>query len=577
MCIAITDAGAEKQQLSDQGLRLARGVPAYLKWSTSTLSNRLGSAWCHTGCKTAWRYQSLHHVAEGTERWSTVDAYACVCVVLCALTLLSNILRGQQVVFGILIESVPNEPLFQFRALSSPRRRVEPMKHLSSILTLLTMIGAYCPAVAHAQTNSNNQWYEFNKSSTVFIFVHGIFSSANSCWKAADGTYWPYLVKTDERLENPSIYLGGYYTDFSSGIYKVRDAANELLTNLTRRDLEGRPGPLSKRNIVFVAHSTGGLVVRAMLDKNRSLFKDKAIGIALYASPSRGSAWANRLRWLHRVFANEMAGELEQDSQFIDELDKSFASLISSKRLPRLTGIDLFENKFIVPGYMFRWFWPSTNVVGAEDSASYFGEYKIVPNTDHFNIVKPTSKTHMSHMFLVEFFDERFKPMMFPDDSDGGPPLPKPGTSLELEIRMVKGTVPIDGREGTHVGEGQGGVVRSLSIRFKGPDFGLTILRNYLVLRDTGTSNGGGPIMNAGISGEGDAAETYEFPMGVRGISLSLDGAARDKFDIVYKASLTTGDVVDGRNGSQVGVWHFESGSTQHQLVWLQVSVVAKR
>src|SRR5262249_37606092 len=46
----------------------------------------------------------------------------------------------------------------------------------------------------------------------------------------------------------------------------------------------------------------------------------------------------------------------------------------------------------------------------AEDSASYFGAYKIIPDSDHFSIVKPTSATHESHQRLYDFFETIYLP-----------------------------------------------------------------------------------------------------------------------------------------------------------------------
>ncbi len=66
---------------------------------------------------------------------------------------------------------------------------------------------------------TNNSWYKINlKSNTVFVFAHGIFSESHDCWRHDDKkdasrvAFWPDLVSNDPRLENPSVYLGGYFT-----------------------------------------------------------------------------------------------------------------------------------------------------------------------------------------------------------------------------------------------------------------------------------------------------------------------------------------------------------------------------
>lgn len=74
------------------------------------------------------------------------------------------------------------------------------------------------------------------------------------------------------------------------------------------------------------------------------------------------------------------------------------------KRVINLFGADLFENKFVIPGWLFS----RTQVVAASESQLYFGQAVIVPDTEHFSIAKPTSRDHPSHLFLVEFYTSRF-------------------------------------------------------------------------------------------------------------------------------------------------------------------------
>lgn len=252
----------------------------------------------------------------------------------------------------------------------------------------------------------NARWYAYSDSDTVFVFVHGIFSNSIDCWTAENGAYWPEIILRDTRFARPAIFLGGYYTDFSSGIYRIPDAANELLSYLKTEDEDGRPPAIDKRKIVFLAHSTGGLVVRYAIERYQQLFTSKSVGLFLLASPSRGSAWANRLAWIRQLYDNKMAGQLARDNDFMVDLDSRFADLVSQKRIPSLVGIDLFENKFIVRGPLSN----VTHVVSAQDSASYIGAYKIVPNSDHFSIAKPRSRSDSPHQMLWDFYQTIFKP-----------------------------------------------------------------------------------------------------------------------------------------------------------------------
>lgn len=277
---------------------------------------------------------------------------------------------------------------------------------IKNALMFSVLLFAATPAYS-SQAQRNNTWYSISDSDTVFIFVHGIFSDSGKCWSASNGSYWPEILKEDPRFNNPNIYLGGYYTDFSSGIYKISDAADELLTHLRSKDVKNNPAPLTKPNIIFIAHSTGGLVVRYLIERNQGLLKDKTIGLMLLASPSDGSAWANRLKWLIDLYKNKMAAQLERDNGFVGDLNSRFSDLVGHKKLSRLIGVDVFENKFIIPGIL----WNSEQLVSEMDSKSYFGAGRIVPNSDHFSVAKPESASDYSHVLLWDFYENTFRPV----------------------------------------------------------------------------------------------------------------------------------------------------------------------
>ncbi|WP_166651928.1 lipase family alpha/beta hydrolase [Roseateles toxinivorans] len=277
-------------------------------------------------------------------------------------------------------------------------------------------LGAFAFAIgsASAQRTENTRWFKETSGNTAFVFVHGLFSNSTEAFTAENGTFWPQLLGSDTRFhENgvaPAIYLGGYYTAPSSSIYDVPQAADDLLQSLRSTGPKGEEAVLRKSNIVFIAHSTGGLVVRYMIEKHREQFKTKRVGLVLMASPSRGSAWSNRLEAIRSVFGNRMAGNLARDGELVMDLDRRFSKLVDDKTIPLMAGVDAFENKFIIKG--FFGFLDSERLVKAEDTASYFGAFRIVPDTDHFSIVKPDRSAHPSHSLVVDFYETKFRPLL---------------------------------------------------------------------------------------------------------------------------------------------------------------------
>ena len=257
--------------------------------------------------------------------------------------------------------------------------------------------------------DAGKQWLHFrDNAATAVVFVHGILSNPSG-FRFDEKTNWPGLLHIDPRANEPNIFLGQYYTAADTGIFDIPAASEELRVQLNSPTANGKPAPLKSERIVFIAHSTGGLVVRDLLTRHPELFKGKQVGLALIASPSRGSAWANRLSMFIDLANNRMARQLQKGNEWTDDLDKRFADFeykTDEVRGFSIKGIDLFENRFVVGNYpIIRYLIPTRTVVVSErDSASYFGAGKIVPDTDHFTIARPSSLDHASHRYLMEWW-----------------------------------------------------------------------------------------------------------------------------------------------------------------------------
>jgi hypothetical protein len=129
------------------------------------------------------------------------------------------------------------------------------------------------------------------------------------------------------------------------------------------------------------------------------------------ASPSRGSAWAERLDMLSRLSGNKMAQQLSPKNDYLTNLDRRFADF--SQNPPYvLKGIDIFEQKFVIPNRFFSTLFSVERVVNPDAQSSYFGAPKIAADTNHFTIVKPTDASHPSHQFLVDFLTHTFAPVV---------------------------------------------------------------------------------------------------------------------------------------------------------------------
>lgn len=267
-------------------------------------------------------------------------------------------------------------------------------------------------AILAASGRLNNFWYEYNDSETVLVFVHGIFSDSHSCWlrqQAHVTSFWPDLVTKDPRLRQSSIYLAGYPTEFDSGDFPVAQCAREIIDALQRPEIDGQPPVLTFNRLVFICHSTGGIVVRYMLERYDELFADKAIGLALIASPSLGSGWATLASVAARYYNQRLGLQLRWNNAELEDIHWRFKDLVDqrSARMPGLFGREAAEHTLIYRDRIPRWIrWalpPRLKVVTTLSAGQYFGAVKILQGTNHFTAVKPDNVNHPAHLFLVDF------------------------------------------------------------------------------------------------------------------------------------------------------------------------------
>ena len=272
----------------------------------------------------------------------------------------------------------------------------------------------------------NNLWYWLTDSDTVLVFVHGILSDSRSCWlydKDGEKYYWPELIRTDPRpnFSWVSIYLAGYYTATDSGEYGLRNAADEVFAALKRPDEQGHPPVMTKKNLVFIGHSTGGVVIQRILESNSQAFVDKTVGVVLIASPSYGSHIANYLDPLAMLYDQRLGQELKWRSWNLEDLDDRFRNLLNNGPIHRLVGIEAYENHFIVHN---KWlpFWNSTYLVSKESAGRYFGAPVMLRDTDHFSTVKPRARTDPGYELLYDFYTEKFSQLVArPEDAESVP------------------------------------------------------------------------------------------------------------------------------------------------------------
>ena len=270
----------------------------------------------------------------------------------------------------------------------------------------------------------NNLWYCWNDSDTAVVFVHGLHSSSRTAWmgEKTPASFWPKLVLTDPALKEPSIFLGGFYTDTDSTTFGMHEASGSLFSKLSS-SVSGHPPVLAKKNILFVAHSLGGILTRDVLTRYKAQFAGKRIGLLLVASPSSGADLMSYINHTANAVAmSKMISELATGSRYLQLLDDDFKSLIKDRTLS-LDGREIFEQYVVktgttswLPTFVTRRIEP---LVPMDKTVKYFGDPQLIAGSDHITIAKPDTLEHLSHQKLVKVYSLMFEA---PEPSCEAPP-----------------------------------------------------------------------------------------------------------------------------------------------------------
>lgn len=215
------------------------------------------------------------------------------------------------------------------------------------------------------------------------VLVHGITGNGKSSWTNSSGTYWPILMKSDPEFEDVEVYVHEYPTQLFGNCLPITDLANNLRLHLKNdRVFEDH------EQVIFLAHSMGGLVVRQFLLRNRDSrdLIDKVPLVLFFATPTGGSWKANVGNILPTCQQVEDLRTLDVNSYLKSQQSDWFSSGLQE----RLVSYCAFETKDSGG---------SPTVDRSSATLLCSKDPEALP-TDHSDAVKPESINALPHIML---------------------------------------------------------------------------------------------------------------------------------------------------------------------------------
>lgn len=222
-----------------------------------------------------------------------------------------------------------------------------------------------------------------SRSETV-VFVHGVLGNSRETWlNPQSGAWWPKLLAADPAFDRANIAT----LDLPTSMWNRGPAVDEL-ADMARQALEADESIRGQR-LIFVAHSMGGVVVRAFLSKYRD-YASRTRMLYFLGVPTTGSSIAS------------IAQLVSKNSQFRSLEPMSNASFLATLQrtwlaAPELRGLRAFC------AYELRT--TMGLMVVEQQSATNLCNERLDPlDGDHSEIVKPASAQSAPHLALRAAF-----------------------------------------------------------------------------------------------------------------------------------------------------------------------------
>jgi len=159
------------------------------------------------------------------------------------------------------------------------------------LAAVLVLIVLFAPRVCCAEPQSRYVRKDASEDLSI-VFVHGVLGDSIETWTNGS-SYWPDLLTTDKDFDGTSIYAYEYATTLQRRGFSIEDIAHNMRLRLDA------DGVTKHKEIIFLAHSMGGLVVRNYL-LNYPEIASRVRFIFFYSTPTIGAQVAALATFISR-------------------------------------------------------------------------------------------------------------------------------------------------------------------------------------------------------------------------------------------------------------------------------------
>ena len=228
----------------------------------------------------------------------------------------------------------------------------------------------------------------------VIVFVHGLHGSRES-WRAANGAYWPDMVKTDPHFAYSDVVVAEYPSPSLNGKMSSTQLADTLWNRLRQDHV------WEHREVIFLAHSLGGILVDEMLlrhpaDAARVRF------VVSYGTPHEGSTARVAALYDKDPLLNDLSDA--GDNTFLTHLEERWRSTAMVNSIHRFCAYEAQDT--VAPSGWLRYLTPHTRVV-SYFSATYGCDVTTPPQeipADHINMIKPLDRKAPAYDFFLRVY-----------------------------------------------------------------------------------------------------------------------------------------------------------------------------